>query len=480
MGSAIPAAAALIEALMMALAFPDKCEPKCLGFSSSALTTPHKLFYKINAPWSPAVAAVANIVPANELFFVALNKHPSCVAIYNEWWAAGAVLIKTLQMGGNPPSINVWLNFNAAQRSSTTAAGNTYEPCFSDPDGEEGNYVWITAANTTVAITMVATSNIYAAATQYTLNWARRSGSSIAYGSLATTTGGAATNTIVFSSAALLPGYYAFRVSGNLLPSGGGVSFTSVTVQETVGAGGTYMISHDPLPANIAVTMDGTRVNAARATMTNFSGPFNAEGGAVAYELPNSERWDEYAVNPASGQFGTSIFTNLSNADGSEDIENEEGVSVAAHPDLRREPADNMLASGINGAANSASMMTAPSLDDIAGGVMLCIKTAIALSNARDGLWQIWYHTESQCSSQLFPKYHAAYSPLVILEAEALFKNFRLITHNPDHFTKGVQALRSMFGKGEALGDALISTGVLGGPGGLIKGWSGLGKKLVS
>lgn len=465
---------------MRRLAFPDKYEPVCLGFSSSTKTAPHRPFYKMNAPWSPATTTPANCLPSNELFLILLTRHSCCAVIYNRYAANGAVVTKTLQMGAQPPSIGAWLNFNVAVLNANSPAGNGVEPCFADPDGEEGSFVWIDGTtNLTVAITCNTSVAVYANSTTYNLGFCRRAGTIVEYGILQSTTGaGGPYNSITFTSTTLKPGYYSFKASGNLVPAAGGVAITNMVIQETVGASGCYLINHDPLPASIAVTMDNTRINAGRAIMTNFSGPFNAEGGAVAYELPRSERWDDFCID-SGGQYTGSPFTNVSNADLSEDIENSEGISIAAHPDLRSEPVDNMIASATNGTVNSNVMMSPPTFDDISGGVMLVIKTALTNTAARDGLWQLYYATESQTDSQLYPKRHAEYSPLVVLEAEAKFKNFSLITGNPDHFAKGVQALRSLMDKGNRVSDALINSGVGIGVGAPLKFATNLGRALL-
>lgn len=467
-----------IERLMMTLAFPDIYPPTTLGFSQSALTIPHHLFYKFSVPWSAATTTPANTMPNNEVWAVVLSKHPCCALIFNYAVLNGTVLIKTLLMGGQVPSSTAgYFAFNTALRSFADPVGTIYEPVFNEVDTDEGNFVWIDGgSNVSHSIAIVAASAAFTA-TLYTLYMARRFGSRTGYVQL-TFTPGAPTANLTFTAAAgtIQPGYYALRVNGANVAA---TTLLSITIQANLGGGQPqYFVAHAPAPAGICTTMDAIRINAARGTMTNFSGPFNAEGGAAAYEMPIADRWDEYVEDTASGTYGLSVFTNVVNSDGAMVFENADGISLPVHPDLQKEPVDCTDASSI-GSNTVTANLAVPSFDDISGGTMLVIRTAPGNTAARDGLWQISYHSESQNSSQLYTKYPPAYSPLVVLEADGLFKSMRTISHNPNHFRAGVSALRSIMSRGGNVGDALISTGVAAPLGGTIKGASGIGKKLL-
>jgi len=474
-----------IARLMKTLAFPDIEPPMCLGFAESTQTIPHRLFYKFAAPWNVApTAAPANTLPANEVFLVALNKHPACSLIYSYSSSNGTTLTKTPLNNGSVMNYNLegWQAFNTCLRSFVTPAGNTYEPCFTDSNMTEGNWVWLDGANAqTYSIVLTLAAGVAFAATNYTLDYCRRFADRVTYG--AVTQAAAAGQTITWNPS-LQPGYYAFKLpngttAGAIFNAAIQISAFTISVSNAAGVAVNW-VAHDPLPANMCVTMDAIRINATRATMTNFSGPFNAEGGAAAYEMPVSTNWSRYAEDPASGTFGPSIFTNLLNANGSEEFENSQGISAAGHPDLHKEPVDCSDSEVAIGNTNAATAMTSPSFDDIGGGVILVVRTGVTNTAARDGLWQVFYHTESQNDSQQYTSYPAMVGPVELLEAEGLFKNFRTITHNPDHFRKGISALRNVFAGGERVGDALISTGIGGGLGGTIKGYSGIAKRLFS
>jgi hypothetical protein len=267
-----------------------------------------------------------------------------------------------------------------------------------------------------------------------------------------------------------LAGYYSFYVPTTFPGSGATCTWT---LSGTVAAAPAEMqiVRHDPLPSNITYAMEAVRTNAARAVLSNFSGPFNSEGGAAAYEMPSTDAWYEFTHPNAAPT--TSVLTNVIKQPEATLINNLDGCSIAAHPQINVDPVDTQAISTVTGVATTidAQSATYPS-SALCGGTIIVIRTALSLPNARDGFWQLYFAVESESSSQLFMCRTPDYSPLVVLEAQARFRSFRTITGNPDHFSKGLAKLRSIAKTGERVGNALVSTGVGGAFGGQLMGAS--------
>jgi hypothetical protein len=457
----------------MRLMFPDLLPPPVIGFNHNTQTVPHRLSWEFAAPWGTTTANVANSFPTNELFLVLLNRHPNCVMIYNEW-TNGTETHELIASGASRPLLrnDEWINFSQITESATSATGVAISPSFDPPEGlAEGSYIWIDSnASATNVLNITYPGNSFLANTTYYMGYVRRIGNAMYFAVLSVTTGGAATNSVTFTLPATSSGYYCFIPMGSFpeaIP-------TALNIVTNRGGVSSYAIRHSFLPSGLCDQMESIRVNACRVIMTNFSGPFNAEGGAVACELPSFKRWDEVCFN--NGSNTSSPFSVLANLEGKKVIDNAEGISAFGHADITADPRDP-LQIGNNFIAGGT--YSSPSLDDLGGGTYIIMRTALANTAARDGWWQVYWATESETDSQLWTRQDPEYTPTTILNAQQAFKKVSVITHNPNHFREGVNALRNLAGTGERMGDVLISTGVGAAVGAPLKFASGFWNKML-
>jgi len=463
-------AEATIAQLMMQLAFPDIYDPPVLGIKGAIETVPHKLRWEFMAPWSSLTAGIAQRIPPNELFAIVLTKHSCCSLIYAQVTGGVTRNRDFISGNGSAPAVRVgqWINPAYLNRDTPSATGMTVEPVFQSDDPDEGTMVWL---GSSASIVISYTGAPLLGASGYSLAYVRRIGNYFETG-ISTYTPGSSVSIGTWSFGA--PGYYCFMpvmpVNSAAWP---GIVPVQVRITETF-TNGEYVIQHEQLPSSITTSVESTRINAARITMTNFSGPFNAEGGAISTELSTYDRWDEILYsggNPASSPF--SILMNMPD---SYPIENSQGISGAPHPDLDAEPVDNQAVSGVTIAG--ANVINTPRLSDICGGQMVVVRTGLTNTAARDGVWAVTWATESESSSQLWNHRTPDYPPFITQEAADRFKRFRTISHNPDHFRKGIAALRQIANTGEKVGNALIDTGVGAPLGGAITAGSRFLKKI--
>lgn len=461
---------AQVRDLIYRLAFPDLCDPVCLGMTACARTTAHKLFATFSVPWSSATAQIAGQMPVNQTFVAVCTKHPSVGMVYPEW-KTNSTVTRAFSNDGSPIirfTRGTWIQCDSLTVNQPGPNGNTREVTYNNNDvapEETGAFMWVDFAGTASTLTITLNTGTWTNATVYSLNFIRRVDSFYGAGTVtATGTGGAG---LTFTLPAV-SGYYMFQLDiATVWTAPSNPSWTDGTaiLASIAPVAGGVVMRHDPLPSNIAVTLDSIRINAARATMTNFSAPLAAEGAAVAYECPSSDRWDSYIFS--TGAWGDP-FSTLSGQQGREIRVAAEGLSIAAHPNINKEPTDTSTITSLTGIANST--MAPVSFDAVCGASILCVRTGLANADARDGLWQIYYHTEGETGSQLFTQRPADYSPLVILEAEARFRNFRTISGNPNHFKKGMAAIGQIMNKADRIGNAMIATGIGAPMGGALKG----------
>jgi len=329
---------------------------------------------------------------------------------------------------------------------------------FGPPESEsDGPALWIDSDSGTFStLTIEFPGAVFLATKTYSINYVRRVGEDYYTGTMTVTIGAANVDTATFSLPGNAPGYYSFSPISTALADfpGGTPTSVQISLTRTVAS---YAVRHEKLPANISYYMDSIRINAARSTMTNFSGPFNAEGGAVAVELPTFRRWDELFYS--GGIPYPSPFSVISNVEGKRVIENSKGLSAFGHCDFLGEPVDPLLTDAVVGVPGSGALSSA-SLDDLCGGVVLCIRTSLTNTAGRDGWWQAFWATESETDSQLWSRREAEYSPTTKLNAQQEFKAISLVSHNPDHFRAGVAALRSAGQRINKFGGALVKTGI--------------------
>lgn len=458
-----------VREIMYRCAFPDLTDPVCYGFSRSALTTPNKLFYKFAVPWSSQTTALANQLPVNEAWLILLSAHPSIAMIYLDRMPNATVFQKQLQFSGNnllQLKPNNWVPFSGATVSPVTATGQSYENALDSPD-VQANAIWLESnTNMPLTLTLQQGATNFTATTTYNINYLRRSGGDLNVGMMTMTTGGAAVSAITFTLPANKAGYYSFWLGSNFVQNQTANFNIGCTV---IGESG--ITRHEPLPSNVGAKFETCRTNSARATLTNTAGPFGAEGAAAAYEMPSADAWYEFVYPNALPV--PSVLSACIAQDGAVLIEDIEGCSVAAHPRIDSDPVDCQSVSEVTGVIVSQTNPQASYPHSaLCGGVLLCMRTALTATAARDGYWQIHYHTESETGDQTYTKYPPMYSPLEVLEAQSRFRAFRAITGNPDHFVKGLTALRKLTGTVDRVGDGLVST-VVGAPlGGSVKGAS--------
>jgi len=467
---------AQVRKLMFQLAFPDLTEPPTLGMNRNGLTAPFRLFHRWNAGWSTDTTQLAGALPVNELFIAMYSRHPSLAMSYNSV-IQGAQLLVFKQGNNNNVTIEEgeWIDLDQVQTNPVSSTSQIYQPIIAGYEGDEADYAWVNNFDTasgppvlTIAVTDGTTP--FPAAGQFQIMFVCYSGNRLNITTTTVVVGGAAVGTLSFTMPAV-SGWYAFYPI-EWAPTAAKSYAMSISSPNTSVAGA-LAVFHDNLPAGFQGAMESTRINAGRGVMTNFTAALYAEGGAVAYEVPSADRFDEYiytGLAPCASAFSVTYAQ-----DGSQVIRAKEGLSAVAHPNINGEFINNGTIGSNQANVPSQQVRSKPSFEDITGPTLLVIKTALAIPQARDGMWQAYWHVEGETGNQLYAKRGADYSPLVVIEAESRFRNFRTISGNPDHFKAGLAVLNRL----DKIGDGMIKSGIFAGAGGYLKSGAGHASTLL-
>jgi len=460
-----------MEKLLMCFMAPDQCDAVRFGKSSSPKTAAFKWHHEWIPLWDGGTSqSNTNDFVTGELWCALLPKNHNCAMVYNE-------LLQNTRTKAIGSPVQGWtmyadqgspLEFAGAKLGAAGEVDSTFEPTFLDND--TGNSMLFVnnhaggGANTTFTITL-STGGVFANAVVYALGVHIKEPGQDGVATITFAGNGTATSPAITATTA---GYQSFTPVGPTNPNTGTWTSTAspglttswnqqidnITFTEQAGSN----ICHLPSPgfSNGALNqLDSLRTNCMMVEFTQMAPILNEEGGCLGAQIPEGQVFWAYCNDSSTP---TSMFNKQLANETHRLLDAKRGIVEFWHPGSIRD--ESMTPIGIAGEVSNVNVPAPVPFTDLTGGVIICIKTAVALNAGRDGMLRAYWLTEGESDSQNFTYAGPDYTPGEVEQAMYLLKQIAAGSENPNHVVAALSAAKNVTGKaGRVLGPAGLMAG---------------------